>query len=252
MLGWGPMSSTALGLGRDPPLLGGLDGATSLEKGESATQTQSPPGVTPSPCPPWGSPGAGGRGESCGKRCSHAAGERMSGSAGMRIGALLGAKGIWEEAMCSEAQGAMRGTRTVHGSEGRARGRPAWDPPSPSAPSAAARCPSPLPVLSPTLSGGCFSSIPGELQPQSPSPAGTGAEEPSAVEGKRAVTGAGFVQVSKGKDSAVVFPLVRGAAVPPARGERSTRRVQPPAALGAFPCQPGHISGSKRETTAAL
>lgn len=205
VLGWGPMSSRALGLGRDPPLLGGLDRVTSLEKAECETQAeavQRPPGVTPSPWPPQVLPGVGGHRESRGKRCSHAERERMSGSAGMRAGALLGAKRIWEEATCLKAQGAMKGTHAVYVGKGRAWGRPAWGPHSPSAASAATRCLCLLPVPNPAFSGSCFSSIPRESQPQSPSPVGSGAEEPSAVcwEGKCAVTGAGFVQVSKGND----------------------------------------------------
>lgn len=109
----------------------------------------------------------------------------MSGSMGMRIRAPPGMK-IWEGATCLKAQGATKGTRTIYGGEGRAWGRPAWGPPSPSAGSTATWHPCLLSVPNPALSGGCFSSIPWELQQQSPSPVGTGAEEPSAVcwEGK--------------------------------------------------------------------
>lgn len=96
----------------------------------------------------------------------------MLGSAGSRIRAQLGAKGIWEGATCSGAQGAMKGTHTVHGGEGCAWGRTAWGPHSPSAAPAATQplCPAP----------------PGPL---SPCPKGTAAAEPqpSRSRGKGAV-----------------------------------------------------------------
>lgn len=186
MLGWGPMSSTALGLGRDPPLLGALDGVTSLEKGERATQTQSLPGVTPSPCPPGAPSGGRAWGElwqalqPCGggvdvrlRRDVHRSSAGSQGDLGR--GDVLRSTGSNERhPHCSWEQGTCSGQTRL-------------GPCSPSAASAAAPCPSPPPVPSPALSGGCFSSIPGELQPQSPSLAGTGAEEPLAVEGKHAV-----------------------------------------------------------------
>lgn len=52
----------------------------------------------------------------------------MLGSEGLCVGAQLGVKGIWEGETCLRAQGAMKGTGTVHGGEGCAWAEPPGDP----------------------------------------------------------------------------------------------------------------------------
>lgn len=87
--------------GQGPTSAGGLHRTSLDNTNTSCTEiTQCDPISWPAQMPP----GVGGHRESCGKRCSHAEREQMSGSMGMHIGALLGAKRIWKGASCMKAQ----------------------------------------------------------------------------------------------------------------------------------------------------
>lgn len=122
MLGWGPMSSRALSMDRDPPLPVGLH-RTSLDN--TSTSCTGITQCNPISWPAHMAPGVAGHRESCGKLCSHAGREQMSGSAGMHIGALLGVKRIWKGPSCMEAQEQRKALVLLMGL---AWGRPTWGP----------------------------------------------------------------------------------------------------------------------------
>lgn len=120
MLGWGLMSSRALSMDRDPPLLVGLHRTSLDNTSTSCTEiTQCNPISWPTQMPS----GVGGHRESSGKRCSHARREQMSGSAAMHVGALQEAKRIWKAASCMKAQEQpkalvlLMGVRDMHGAD---------------------------------------------------------------------------------------------------------------------------------------
>lgn len=230
MLGWGLMSSRALSMDRDPPLLVGLHRTSLDNTSTSCTEiTQCNPISWPTQMPS----GVGGHRESSGKRCSHARREQMSGSAAMHVGALQEAKRIWKAASCMKAQEQpkalvlLMGVRDMHGAD------PSGDP-QPNGSIWSHTAPMPTASAKPhTLCG---------LHFQHSIAIATAEPQPSRHRGR------GAVGDPPGKVSAQcqVHPGLK-AAVPSPHGECSIRKAQPSTVLGAFPCQPGHVSSSKRE-----
>lgn len=141
-------------------------------------------------------PGVAGHRESCG-HAGEGAHVRLHGDAHW---SSAGSKENLERSIMHESTGGTKGTHTAYGGDRRAWDRPAWglsaqwQHQDPRSTHAHCQC------QTPTLFGGCFFSIPQQLQQQSPSPADTGAEALREILLGRSVHSAshGFIQVSKG------------------------------------------------------
>lgn len=123
ILGWGLMSSRALSMDRDSPLLVGLH-RTSLDNTSTSCTEITQCNLLARPDAPGG---GWAQGELWQKRqpCRKGADVRLRRDA---CWSSAGSKGNLERSIMHESTGATKGTRAAYGSEGHAWATPAWGP----------------------------------------------------------------------------------------------------------------------------